>query len=687
MSRYWLNGTEIGIHPSGYSPVRFDVTDLVKPGENSLVVSLDPNIQEGWWYDGGGIYRHVQMVIVSDVHVAPDSVFVRSTIPDCRDGVTAPADLNVALSVENTRSKPASSAEVRSEVLDSAGNVVVQALKQQDLAEGGNEVEFALHLPEAKLWSCEHPELYTLRTTVSADGKVLDSVTTNFGVRKIAFDEDRGFLLNDREVKIEGACIHQNHAGVGVAIPDRLHEWRLEQLKEMGCNAIRTVHYKGKVVYDACDRLGILVMDEFRQFGDTYVGKSSRKTSVDSLRDQIDQVKRVRNHPSIFLWCLGNEEGELQDNPDGARIASAMKAMVDTYDGTRLVTVASVHGFSPEGICGAIDVIGINYNVPSFDKIRETFPDKPFIGTESSSEVSTRGFYDRTRFKNSLGGPDLFGDEQRGYLSNYSENGPGWAQSCEVNWKAVAERPWMAGTFIWTGFDYKGEPTPFGQPNQPSISSSFGVMDTCGFPKDNYWYYKSWWTDEPVIHVFPHWNWADKEGETIPVWVHSNAEEVELFRNGKSLGSKTMEPNSHLEWEVPDSPGRLEARGLKDGKKITAAVETTGKAAGLALAPDRTALAADGSDLAWVGVSVVDDKGRVVPTADNMVRFSVSGPGRILGVGNGDSSSHEPDKADQRSAFHGLCMVLVQTTGEPGNIQLKAEADGLKPIVVSMTAK
>jgi len=687
MSRYWLNGKEIGIHPSGYAHARFDVTDVVKPDENLLVVSVDPTQAEGWWYDGGGIYRHVRLVIVPDVHVAPDGVFVTSTIPDCRDSVTAPATLNIALMIENTR-KEAVAAVISNEVLDGAGKVILRDKWRKKLVAGENTATLALRMKKARLWSCEHPELYALRTTVTLGGTAVDAVSTSFGVRKIEFHKDRGFLLNDRVVKLKGTCNHEDHAGVGIAIPDRLHLWRLEQLKKMGGNAIRCSHNQNApAVYDACDRLGILVMDEFREFGDSYVAKVSAKTTTDLLRDQINQVKRNRNHPSIILWSLCNEEGEVQNTAVGARMAAAVKRAVQPLDGTRPATAAVVGGYAPEGICGVVDVVGVNYHAMQFDEIRAKFPDKPFVGSEACSEVSTRGFYGRTRFKNPMGGPDLFGDEKRGYLSNYSENGPGWWQSCEVNWKAVAERPWVAGTFVWTGFDYKGEPTPFGQPHQPSISTSFGIMDTCGFPKDAYWYYKSWWSDEPVIHVFPHWNWPGKEGQEILVGVHSNAEEVELFLNGRSLGKKSMERNSHLEWKVPYSPGKLEARGLKDGKLITDAVETTGAPAGLALAPDRTVLAADGSDLAWVGVSIVDEKGRIVPTAGNLVRFSVTGAGRIIGVGNGDSSSHEPDKAHQRSAFNGLCMVLVQSTGEPGEIRLKAESDELQAIVCPLSAK
>ena len=689
MSRYWLNGKEIGMHPSGYSPVRYDVTGVVRPGANTLVVSVDANIAEGWWYDGGGIYRHVRLVVVPDVHVAPESIVIRSTIPDCGDGITAPAaTLDIALAINNSGNK-AASPEIENEVLDGSNHSgprdqarYAVGVRGGELAPGETTTKMALTMPEVKLWSCEHPELYTLRTTIRVDGRVVDTVFTRFGVRKIEFNGERGFLLNGRAVKIKGTANHQNHAGVGSAIPDRLHVWRLEQLKRMGCNAIRYCYELDPAVYEACDRMGILVMGEFREFGDGYDAKVNENNTVDELKDQRTEVKRIRNHPSIVLWCLGNEEGAVQNNSLGADMARKVKAMVDDLDGTRPITMAVVGGYAAEGVCGVVDVVGMNYNIGALDAVRARFPGKPVIGTESASEVSTRGCYDRTQFKNFFG---LFhGDQERHYVSNYNENWPGWGASCEANWKAVAARPWVAGTFVWTGFDYGGEPTPFGS---PSISSVFGILDLCGFPKDNYWYYKAWWSAEPVIHVFPHWNWPGKEGQEVPVWVHSNAEEVELFLNGHSLGKKKMECNSHLEWSVPYVPGKLEAKGLKNGKVISDSVETTGNPAGLALAPDRAVLKADGSDLALVAVSVIDEKGRIVPTAGNKVRFSVSGPGRIIGVGNGDSTCHEPRDAQERSAFNGLCMVLVQTTGGLGNIRLKAESDGLKSFVSIMAAE
>jgi beta-galactosidase len=693
MSHYWLNGKSIDVHGSGFVLNRIDVTEALKPGANSLVVSVNPSPSESG-FDGAGIYRHVRMVAVAPVHVAPDSLFVTSTIPDPKNGVIAPAVVNVSAAVNNT-GKAVGEAEIIHEVMDAGGNVVQTGTQRQQLAEGETALKQSLQLPDAKLWSCEHPVLYTLRTTIKVDGQPVDRVLTSFGIRKIDFDAERGFLLNGKIVKIKGICSRQNHAGVGHAMPLRLTEWRLEQLKEMGGNAYRCSHYAFEPeFYDACDRMGILVMDEFRSFGDGCTMLASDKTTADTLENQTIQVKRNRNHPSIIMWSIGNEGGAYQNKPSGGRIARAVKQRVDALDGTRPTTYANNgslgpglaldEAFTTNGVSGAVDVVGVNYNSWQYDKIHARYPDKPMVGTEACSEIATRGCYDRTQFINKMRGPDLYGNEALCQLSAYSENRMGWSATCEAGWKTVAERPWMMGYFVWSGFDYQEEPTPFVWPGQAAISTQFGIMDFCGFPKDSYWYYKSWWGSEPVLHVFPHWNWPGKEGQEISVWVHSNCDEVELFLNGKSVGKKKMERYGHLEWKVPYAPGKLEARGSSQGKLLNAVRETTGVAAGIALAPDRFVLAADGADLAWVGVSVVDDKGRVVPTAGNKVRFSVSGPGKVLGVGNGDPTCHESVKASQSSTFNGLCMVLVQTTRMPGDIMLAAESDGLKPITITL---
>jgi beta-galactosidase len=389
-------------------------------------------------------------------------------------------------------------------------------------------------------------------------------------------------------------------------------------------------------------------------------------------------VLRDRNHPSIIQWSMCNEEG-IQGSAHGADIFRAMKAAVDRLDGTRPVTAAMNGGYdSPVGITSVTDLQGINYNPGAYDRFHRAHPEIPLYGSETASAVGARGIYDWIKFDRYYGDPSKF------FVSAFDVNAPPWAQTAEVAWRAIAERSYVAGGYVWTGFDYKGEPTPFGW---PEINSNFGIMDMCGFPKDSYYYYQAWWGDKPVVHLLPHWNWQGREGQNIRVWAYGNGDRVELFLNGKSIGMQEMPKNGHVEWEVPYAAGTLEARSYLNGK--TAAVdkvETTGAPAALRLKTDRTKLTADGEDITMVEVDVVDAKGRIVPTADNLVHFSLTGAGQIRGVGNGDPTCHEPDQAGMRSAFKGKCMVLVGANYLAGDIQLTASAPGLKPASLSFRA-
>ncbi|MCX7598195.1 MAG: DUF4982 domain-containing protein, partial [Armatimonadetes bacterium] len=472
---------------------------------------------------------------------------------------------------------------------------------------------------------------------------------TTFGIRTIRFDPDQGFFLNGKHVKIKGTCNHHDFAGVGIGLPDRCHVFKIEKLKEMGSNAYRCAHHPHATeILDACDRLGMLVMDENRRLGDT----------PEILGQVASMVLRDRNHPSIIMWSMCNEEWTYQGTERGAQMFLAMKEIVLRHDKTRPVTCAMNAGFG-QGISLVEDLQGFNYNVGAYDSFRAAFPLKPCYASETASHVSDRGVYVE--------------DRERGYCPAY------WGNP-EPSWRPIAEREWMAGSFVWTGFDYRGEPSPF---NWPNISSHFGILDTCGFPKDSYWYYKAWWKDEPLVHVFPHWNLAGREGQEIPVWCYGNTEKVELVVNGKSFGVQDMPRWSHVEWTVPYEPGVIEVRGYNAGKLVASKrVETTGQPAKLALSPDRTQILADNQDVAIVAVSVLDAAGRVVPTANNMVTFRVEGPGRILGVGNGDPSCHEPDKASRRSAFSGHCLVIVQAGDKPGPIRLLARSAGLETATV-----
>jgi beta-galactosidase len=516
-------------------------------------------------------------------------------------------------------------------------------------------------LDNPKLWSLETPNLYRAVMRVEVDGRPVDEDTTTFGVRTLKFDANRGFLLNGKSVKIKGTCNHQDHAGVGAAIPDRIQEYRIERLQWMGSNGCRTSHNPPTPEFlDVCDRKGMLVMDETRMMSSNPEGLS-----------QLERlIKRDRNHPSVIIWSLANEEPE-QGNTRGARIVNTMKHLQRKLDPSRVCTTAMNNGWGGVGVSTVVDVQGFNYNDPLIDAYHRDHPQQPSIGTETASTLATRGVYAN--------------EPARGYMSAYDTEKPRWGNTAEEWWSFYADRVWLAGGFAWTGFDYRGETTPY---KWPCISSHFGILDTCGFPKDTAFYYKTWWGSEPALHLLPHWNWEGKEGQEIEVWAYCNQDNVELFLNGTSLGSQPVKKNSHLVWKVKYAPGVLEARASRGGQVVlTQKRETTGAAAKITANADRTRIAADGRDVAVINVSIVDAQGRPVPTADNKISFAVSGPGTVIGVGNGDPSCHEPDHAVERSAFNGLCMAIVQTRrGEPGKLSITVSSPGLQTATVVVEA-
>jgi beta-galactosidase len=502
-------------------------------------------------------------------------------------------------------------------------------------------------------WTLEDPVTFPVAIFIyrAAGGEALDTDTIRIGFRDIRFDPDQGFFLNGKPVKLKGTCNHQDHAGIGAAVPDAIWTYRLQCLKDMGCNAIRTSHNPpAPELLDACDRMGILVIDETRMM----------TSSEQGLDDLSTMIRRDRNHPSVILWSIGNEEPQ-QGTERGAHIARTMKARVRELDPTRGITAAMDGGYG-EGITEVLDVIGFNYRDNRIDDFHAKFPKIPIIGTETASTVATRGEY--------------VNDPARHIVQAYDTEAPWWANTAEGWWPHFDAKPYIGGGFIWTGFDYRGEPTPYSA--WPSISSQFGVLDTCGFPKDNYYYYRAWWRPEPLLHLFPHWNWEGREGQTIPVWAYSNCDEVELFVNGRSMGRKAMARDRHVEWQVAYAPGRIEAYGYKAGKVVLKdARETAGPAARIVLSADRSALTADGCDCAVIRAEVVDARGRPVPRAANMVTFSVTGPAAVIGVGNGDPNCLEADKASKRSAFNGLCCAILQTQKAAGAIAVTASAGGL----------
>ena len=660
----WLNGYFLGNHLSGYASFDYDITDAANyGGTNVLAVRVDASAFEGWWYEGAGIYRHVWLVKTDPLAVEHWGTFVSAT----PIGAGATADVSMRTSVANQYDRDMN-CELVSTILDADGRTVASETMGMVISAGAfNEFSQEATLQAPHVWSVDTPYLYRLVSTVKTGKRVTDVYETTFGIRFIRFDAEQGFFLNDKPLKLKGTCNHQDHAGVGVAVPDRINEFRIERLKSMGCNAYRCAHNAPTPeLLDACDRLGMLVMDENRLLG----------SSAEVLQQLESLILRDRNHPCVIMWSLANEE-PVQGTDAGARTAATMTRLVKLHDPTRPVTNA-MNGAWGSPMSKVLDVQGCNYFIAEYDNYHRQFPEHPMVGSETASTVSTRGIYAN--------------DAEKGYVSAYDVNCPPWGNVAEAAWRAVADRPFIAGTFVWTGFDYRGEPTPYAW---PCINSHFGIIDVCGFPKDNFYYYKSWWSGETVLHILPHWNWpcrlgdSGREGREIDVWCHSNCDEVELRLNGASLGRKQMPRNGHLEWKVQYAPGKLEARGYRGGEQIaTAEAATTGPAAAIRLEPDRIAINADGEDVSLVTVSVVDSEGRVVPVADNEIAFRLSGAGRIIGVGNGDPSSHEPDKATRRRAFCGLCLAIVQSKrGEPGEISLAAESPGLLPANITIQAR
>jgi len=651
-----FNGHYLGANFSGYSPFRFDVTDQANYGSpNVLLVRVDATLGDGWFYEGAGIYRHVWLTKTNPVHVPQWGTFVRSTVRP-----NGPAAVRISTEVEN-ETDGARNCRVISRLVDPAGKAVatVAATPISIPAWSRREFQQTVDVASPSLWSVEQPHLYRLETTVESAGAAVDSYVTPFGIRSVRFDVNNGFFLNEKPVKLKGTCNHQDHAGVGAALPDRIQAYRVERLQEMGSNAIRTSHNPPTPeLVDACDRLGMMMMCETRM--------------MDSTPEALSQLERMvrchRNHPSIVIWSIGNEEPE-QGNERGARIEATMKRTVKALDDSRMVTQAMNNGWGGKGATNVLDVQGFNYNENRIDQLHKDYPALPIVGTETGSTVSTRGIYAN--------------DREKGYVRAYDLERPAWAALAEVWWKFYDARPFLAGGFVWTGFDYRGEPTPYGW---PCINSHFGIMDMCGFPKDNFFYYQAWWGSKPVLHLFPHWNWAGKEGQEIEVWVHSNLERVELFLNGQSQGAQDVARDTHLVWKVKYAAGAIEARGSKGGRQVlTAKRETTGPAAKVQLRSDRGRIDGNAEDVAMITATVVDAQGREVPIADNELTFQVAGSGKLLGLGNGDPSSHELDTAPSRKAFNGLCMAIVQASKVAGEIRVEATSPGLEPGAVTVT--
>lgn len=667
-ARVWFNGFYMGTEPSGYATQVYDVTEYVNyGGDNLICVRADATLEEGWFYEGAGIYRDAWLMKSAAVGVAPFGTFVYADLKQPYDKVTIYVETEV-----NNHSLTTQQCEVSHRLLDADGREVAKSESSTIMLRAKqtlNSQLLTLNLNTPHLWSPADPYLYKVETTVKVDGRVTDVYETTTGIRDVEFDADRGFLLNGQPLKLKGVNMHQDHAGVGAAIPDALQAWRIKQLKKMGCNAYRASHNPmTPALLDICDREGILVIDENRLTG----------INEEHLRLLERMIKRDRNHPSVILWSNGNEEWGMENTIQGTRIAAAMREYTHLLDPTRHSTIANAGG---REMVKGLDVVGFNYIVQNdVDNQKKNNPTWKIVGTEETTGCGTRGWY----FKDEKY-PGRMVSLNRTMEQNY-EN------IIERGWKFYDERPWAAGLFYWTGFDYRGEPNPL---SYPAHDSEFGTLDYCGFPKDEAYYLKSWWTDEPVLHIFPHWNLQGHEGEEVEVWAYSNCDEVELTVNGKKLGRQPMPRNGHLKWKAVYQPGRVEATGYKNGKRIlTKTIETTKAAAKVVLKADRHQIAADGQDMAIVNIELHDQKGRFVPNACPVLTFCLEGDANIIGCGNGDPSylgSDHPDKQPCHTfsipAFNGRAQVLIQSGKLPSTVTLKCTADGLKYGLLTITTK
>ncbi len=683
-SQVWINGNELGKRPYGYSSFRYELTQFLTYGskQNVLAVKVDNSQQpDSRWYSGSGIYRSVRLITTDKVCVDHWGTFITTS-----DVNEASAAVSVRTKVRNNSAQD-QRITVSTVLIDESGKQVAMADSECTISKSSAcEIVRNATIEHPLLWSIEHPHLWKAETTILRNGTACDDYQTTFGIRSFRFDVDRGFFLNEDQVKIKGVCDHHDLGCLGSAVNRRALERQLQILKAMGVNAIRTSHNPpAPELLDLCDRMGFIVMDE------AFDMWKKKKTEYDyalywdewHVRDLEDMVLRDRNHPSVFIWSIGNEVMEQYDKNDssGIIIARELASIVRSLDPARPITSAlnDQDTLNPVIRSGALDLIGYNYAHRTFTQFHTVYPGRKFLGTETTSALATRGRYDMPSdsvrvWPIKWDVPFVTGNPDN-TCSSYDNCHVPWGSTHEETWKIVKKHDFLSGMFIWTGFDYLGEPTPYGW---PSRSSYFGIVDLAGFPKDAYYMYQSEWTTTPVLHLLPHWNWEN--GDTVDVWAYTNRDEVELFLNGQSQGAKRKSGEDlHIAWRLPFIPGTLNAVGHSAGKPdLTQEVKTAGPAAKIILEPDRKEILADAKDLSFVTVRVVDSAGTVVPNAENLITFAVGGAGRLVGVDNGLQTSHEPFKASFRKAFNGLCLAVIQSNGTGGEITITARSPGLQ---------
>jgi len=715
----WLNGEHVGGWPYGYSSFRLDLTPYAAFGkENVIAVRLDTKSWDSRWYPGAGLYRNVWLVKTSQLHVSYNGLYITTPEIKKENGV-----VSVKAEVESHIAKPVSAA-IKASVykLDKQGNATAAPLAEFTSpaarlpANGDHTFRVDLNVKEPALWDLENPELYRVAVSVLNGNETSDICTGNFGFRTLEFTARDGFFLNGKKVPVNGVCNHHDLGALGAAFNIRAAERQLEILREMGCNAVRTSHNPpAPELLDLCDRMGFLVQDEAFDAWKT----PKKRNDYNKLfyawheEDLRAMVRRDRNHPSVFMWSTGNEVGD-QNNP---ALSESLRRIIKSEDNTRPVTVGCNWDESgTNGFQKTVDAFGINYRLYRYDAFfaLKDNDNLPFHSSESASTVSSRGEYFfpvvEGDLNNNLPGKGIF------QVSSYDLAYPAWASSPDQQWEMQDKYPGVFGEFVWTGFDYLGEPTPYGgdltglRPGTrrydqakallymqnvsevPSRSSYFGIIDIAGFKKDRFYLYQSKWRPElPMAHILPHWNWPERRGQVTPVHVYTSGDEAELFLNGKSLGKKKKGQFEYrLRWDdVVYQPGELKVVAYKNGELwAEEKVVTTGKASKLSALADRPAITADGTDLVFITVRIEDKDGALVPRSSNLVNFSIQGPGKIVAVDNGDATSHDPFQASQRKAYNGLCLVIVKADkGATGSFTVKADSKGLKSAVVTVGIK
>ncbi|WP_111708293.1 beta-galactosidase GalB [Lutibacter citreus] len=709
-AKVWLNGEYVGERPYGYIGFELDLTKYIKFGEDNVIaVQLSPEDLAARWYSGAGIYRNVRLKMNNSVHIPQYGTYI--TTPKV---TSKSAEVSIETKIKNAGTS-VSKAQLQTSVLNAEGVVVVEKSSEITVNSKSEEkINVSLSVENPNLWGIKNPVLYTAISKVVVDNKVVDEYETKFGIRTIEFDKDKGFLLNGNAVELNGVCMHHDQGPLGTAINFRAKQRQMQIMQSMGVNALRTSHNPpSPEILKACDELGIVVIVE--AFDEWKIGKvkNGYNKFFDKWheRDLRDMIKRDRNHPSVIMWSIGNEILE-QSKKDGWKITKVLNDICHDEDITRPTTVGFNYYPAPftNKLAYEVDIVGMNYWPENYKEILEANPDMILYGSETSSLTSSRGVYHL---------PIEFTERHStNHVSSYDAIvGPPWAYAPDVEFDAQEKEPRSLGEFMWTGFDYIGEPTPYGgrdnsthgywNDDWPSRSSYFAPVDLCGFPKDRYYLYQSQWTTEPMVHVLPHWNWEGKEGETIPVYSYTNCEEVELFVNGKSFGKKvkgkdfTMIPAEYhefdkgmykskyrLSWNVPYQPGSIKVVAYNKGKEIvTKEIKTAGKPAKISLVADRSEIDADGNDLSFITVKIEDKDGNMCPLSDNLVNFDIQGEGVLAAVGNGDQTSLKSFQASNRNAFNGMCLLVVKSTENSGSISIKANSKGLEGSNISITTK